>query len=106
MKYLKSYETHAQDMMSIPTSINNKMIQYETKLNPYYNFIKALRGISNLTPITYEQVDNLYGFSFIAYYNKVMILTDKISVNVLINEQLIPITKPLEIIKIIESETI
>lgn len=128
MKYLKSYEVHAQDMMSIPTSvknknikyssnnvqdvmsiptsINDKMIQYETKLNPYYNFIKALRGISNLTPITYEQVDNLYGFSFIAYYNKVMILTDKISVNVLINEQLIPITKPLEIIKIIESEAI
>lgn len=128
MTYLKKFEVFAQDMMSIPTkikpkgftigkndaqdmmslstTITDKMLEYEKLLQPYYNYIKKIKWISKLSPITYEQVDELFGFSFIINYNKIMILTDKISVYILINEQLIPLMNPSEIIKIIESETI
>ncbi|NPV13284.1 MAG: hypothetical protein HPY57_16105 [Ignavibacteria bacterium] len=99
-------KNNAQNMMSIPTTITDKMALYEKLLQPYYVYLKTIKGISNLSPITYEQVDDFFGFSFIVNYNKIMILTDKISVYILINEQFIPITKPLEIIKIIESEAI
>jgi len=95
-----------QDTSSISTTITDKMINYEKKLDLYYKYIKTLKGISNLSPITYEQVDDFFGFSFVANYNKIMILTDKVSVYILINEQLMPITNPLEIVKIIESEAI
>lgn len=97
---------NVQDMTTIPTSITDKTSEYEKKLKPFYDNVKSLRGIKGLTPICYEQIENLIGFSFVAYYNKVMILTDKKDVSILINEQLIPIVNPLEIIKIIESEAI
>jgi hypothetical protein len=106
MKIKYSDKEQAQDTMSIPTSITDKTSEFEKKLQPYYNHVKSLRGIKGLTPICYEELDNMVGFSFIAYYNKVMILTNKKDVSILINEQLIPIVNPLEIVKILESEAI
>jgi hypothetical protein len=122
MKYLTTYELfNAQDIMSMPTSISKLSVQpeihadgiptnitdnFKNKLMPYYMYIKTLKGVTDLTPITYEHMDNYFGFSFTANYNEIFILTDKKDVFILINEQLIPIASPKEIIKIIESESI
>lgn len=125
MKYLTTYELfNAQDIMSIPTSVTKPVLKpivdttgsmgiekvnvdaFKNKLTPYYEYIKKLRGVTDLTPITYEHMDNYFGFSFTANYNEIMILTDKKDVYILINDQLIPLVNPLEIIKIIQSESI
>lgn len=103
----KFEEYNVQDMMSIPTSITKGQEPdsgYIQSLQPYYDFIKALTGIKDLSQITYEQVDQYTGFSFVAYFIKVMILSDKENVHMLINKDLIPLEEPSEIIKILESE--
>jgi hypothetical protein len=112
MIHLKRFETfNIQDMMTIPTSItkgnqytkdsSNNFIQL---LQPYYNYIKSLTIITDLTQITFEKLDNYVGFSFIMYYNKIMILSDKKQVHILINNSLILLKDPNEMSKIIESE--
>jgi hypothetical protein len=109
---IKKFEDYnVQDMMSIPTSITrgneyteDPLGDYTTSLQPYYDFIKSLTGIKDLSQITHEQLDQYVGFSFVAYYLKVMILSDKNNVHMLINKDLIPLESPNEIIKILESE--
>ena len=112
MKHLKKFEEYnVQDMMSIPTAIT-KGNEYDeepnsdfiNELKPYYDFIKSLTGIKDLTQITYEQLEHFVGFSFVAYYIKVMILSDKEKVHMLINNELLPLDDPEEILKILESE--
>jgi len=107
MKYLTTFENYnVQDMMSIPTSItkNDPDTDYIKTLKPYYDFMRTLTGIKELTDITYEQLDQYVGFSFVAYYMKVMILSDKKTVHILINNELLPLEEPKEILKILESE--
>ncbi len=141
MNYLKTFENFAQDMMSIPTSLNRgKTFQepekfnaqdmmsiptsikngntydedpnrdYVTILQPYYTHIKSLTsvssglGIKDISQITHEKLDKYVGFSFVALYSKIMIVSDKDKVYMLINQELIPLEDPGEIIKIIESE--
>jgi hypothetical protein len=112
MIYLQTYEKfNVQDIMSYPTSIKNGNIYIEddTKdyiktLQPYYNHIKTLTNISDLTDITHEVLDDYIGFSFIMFYMKIMILSDKHTVHILINESLIPLDDTTEMLKIIESE--
>lgn len=105
MKYLKSYEVYAQDMMAIPTNISDNMVQIKEKLQPYYDYIKKRNLLfKNVSMIDYEQIDKYYGFSFLAFYTKIYILTDKKDIFILVNEQLIPMTSTSEIIKILESE--
>ena len=107
MRYLLKYENYnVQDMMSIPTIItkDDSFSDYIPTLKSYYDFIKSLTGIKDLTQITDEEVDNYVGFSFVAYYQKIMILSDTEKVYVLINNELIKLEEPKEILKIIESE--
>ena len=107
MKYLTTFENYnIQDMMSIPTSItkNDTDTDYIKSLKPYYDFMRTLTGVKNLTDITHEQLDQYVGFSFVAYYMKVMILSDKETVHILINNELLPLDEPKEILKILESE--
>ena len=106
-----SKEPNVQDMMTIPTQITKQGNKYEDvftdfvpSLQPFYEFIRSLRGIKDLTNITYEQLDNYAGFSFVAYYARIMILSDKKDVYILISGSLIPIDEPTEIIKILENE--
>ena len=78
MKYLKSYEVYAQDMMAIPTNISDNMVQIKEKLQPYYDYIKKRNLLfKNVSMIDYEQIDKYYGFSFLAFYTKIYILTDR-----------------------------
>lgn len=107
-----SKEPNVQDMMTIKTNITNGNEYVEDPnndftiiLQPYYDFIKTLTGIKDLSQITYEKLDDYVGFSFVAYYIKVMILSDKENVHILINNDLIPLENPEEILKILESET-
>jgi hypothetical protein len=141
MNYLKNFENFAQDMMSIPTSLNRgKTFQEPEKFNvqdmmsiptsikkgnsydedpnnnyisllqPYYDQIKSFTmaknglGIKDISQITHEILDKYVGFSFVTHYTKVMIVSDKKQVFMLINQELIPLEGPGEIIKIIESE--
>lgn len=112
MNYLVTFEKYnVQDMMTIPTTISkgnsyeeDTNTDYVDSLQPYYDFIKSLTGIKDCTQITYEQLDDYIGFSFVAYYVKVMILSDKKEVHILINNELLPLTSPQEIMKILESE--
>jgi len=103
---------NAQDTMSIPTSITKGNLyqdddsdnDYIKILQPYYDYLKSLTGIKDLTEITHEQLDKYVGFSFVAYYLKVMIVSDREQVHMLVNNELIPLEEPKEIIKILESE--
>jgi len=108
----KFEQYNAQDMMSIPTSITkgkDPLANYITKLKPYYDYVKAEMGfdptIKDISQITDDEIDSYIGFSFIAYYAKVYIVTDLTDVSVLINKQLIPLEGPSEIMKIIDAES-
>jgi len=105
----EKYTMNAQDMMSIPTSVTkgkDPLADYMTMLKPYYDYVKSasLIGKKDLTQITDEEIDDYIGFSFIAYYMKIMIVTDLSNVCVLINNQLIPMDNPAELQKILDSE--
>lgn len=112
MTHLKTYELfNVQDIMSIPTSITGGNVyiktpknEYITTLQPYYDYIKTLTTIKDLSDIIYEKIENYVGFSFILLYMKIMILSDKKNVHILINDSLIPLDNTDEILKIIESE--
>lgn len=107
MKYLLRYENYnVQDMMSIPTNITNgdMFSDYIPTLKPYYDYMISLTGMKQLTNITDEEVDDYVGFSFINNYQRVMILSDKEKVYMLINKELIPLDQPNEIIEIMNSE--
>lgn len=112
MIHLKKYEEfNVQDIMSIPTSITRGNEYFKNTdddfieiLQPYYNVIKSSKVIKDLSPITYEILDNYVGFSFIVYYTKVMILSDKEKAYILINNNLIPLKNTVEMAKILENE--
>ena len=93
-----------RDMMSTPTSVIKTDDEIITLLKPFYDFMITITEISDLTEITHEELDEYVGFSFIVYYMKVMILSDKDKVFMLIDGDLIPINEPKDILDIIEKE--
>jgi len=97
-------KTNVQDMMSIPTNITKMEDEYTELLKPYYDYMKTVTTIKDLSNITFEKMDEYVGFSFVVYYMKVMILSDKSGVYILINGDLIPMNEPLEITDILENE--
>lgn len=103
-KYYIKRNDNVQDTSSISTPVTDKMFIYENKLQPYYDYIRKIKGIYNLSPITYEEVEKLIGFSFLADNNKVMILTDGESIYLLIKDQVIPVSNPIEMMDVIISE--
>lgn len=114
MVTIKRFEQYnAQDMMSIPTmvtkNINNiseidPLTKYSNKLLPYYNRVRTLIDIKDISQITKEQIDKYVGFSFTLYFNRIFIVTDMENIYILINKNLIPLKNPNEIEKVIDGE--
>jgi hypothetical protein len=114
MVTIKRFEQYnAQDMMTIPTmvtkNINNvsetdPLTKYSNKLLPYYNQVRTLIDIKDISQITKEQIDKYIGFSFTLYFTRIFIVTDMNKNYILINKNLIPLENPNEIKKIIEGE--
>ena len=94
---------NVQDIMSFPTFIT-KSENIKERLKSYYSEIKRIPGVENLTNIMEEKIDKRIGFSFILLDEKILILADDKNINLLVNNQLIPLNNTDNLFNIIQGE--
>ena len=100
---MSAESVNVQDIMSFPTYLK-KFELFRDKVFYYYEEIKKIKEISYISPILNEKIDNLIGFSFLVFNEKIFIMTDMKNVYMLINKHLIPLNKTDNLFNIIQNE--